>query len=107
MACARKSKKRPTISKPWGLAAKVTEPLISASLARQAPNKTHSCDLVQVAGECIAKVTSDLQKVGILKSVDMAKVKEQFAKRETTDVFAEDKFEECMKLYADVFNVRD
>ena len=52
-------------------------------------------------------MTSDLQKVGILKSVDMAKVKEQFAKRETTDVFAEDKFEECMKLYADVFNVRD
>ena len=77
----------PTISKPWGLAANVTKLLVSASLTRQAPNKTNT--------------------FRTFESVDMAKVKEQFAKRETTDVFAEDKFEGCMKLCADGFNARD
>lgn len=60
-------------------------------------------DLVKLCPEAAASVANELEKVGILKPVDKAKVTEQFGKRKAEDLFQEDKFRACMTLCAEGF----
>ena len=92
-----------TVEKPWELSAKVTQVLVSATLASPTANKTNSFDLVKLCPEAAASVANELEKVGILKPVDKAKVTEQFGKRKAEDLFQEDKFRACMTLCAEGF----
>eukprot|EP00438_Fugacium_kawagutii_P022648 Skav224872 [mRNA] locus=scaffold1112:106653:107573:- [translate_table: standard] len=92
-----------TVEKPWELAAKVTQVLVSATLASPTAEKTNSFDLAKLPPEAAASVADELQKVGILKPADKPKVTEQFGKRKAEDLFQEGKFRDCMRLCAEAF----
>ena len=62
----------------WDVAAKVTQVLVSATLASPTANTTNSFDLVKLPPETAASVANELEEVAIPKPAEKAKVAEQF-----------------------------
>lgn len=58
-----------------------------------------------VPDEHIAAVSNELKEVGILKAVDVAKAKEQLAKRQVNEGYDEQKFTDWMRICSDGFKI--